>query len=164
MPKPRVALEASGQTVRDNVVRIRKSQGITLTQLSERLETLNHPISTSALSQIANGARRVDVDDLVALAIALNVSPVDLLMPQAGGPDELVRITGTQEPGPASVVREWMRSVHDRPVRNNLPRTVADNWYQKFGIPNEQFNPPPGLREYVAKVAREELQGDDGND
>ena len=40
------------------------------------------------------GARRVDVDDLMALAEGLNVSPIALLMPKAETKDELVQATG----------------------------------------------------------------------
>lgn len=79
---------------------------MTLNQLAEKLADLEHPISTSALSQIAKCARRVDIDDLMALAAALDVSPADLLTPVA---EEiaLVPVTGL---GLVTVyeLRNWM--------------------------------------------------------
>lgn len=39
----------------------------------------------SGISKIENGERKVDVDDLVALAVALDVSPVALLLPAEPG-------------------------------------------------------------------------------
>lgn len=51
---------------------------MTLRDLSERLAE-TRPMGHSTLSEIENGARRVDVDDLVALATALDVTPYQLL-------------------------------------------------------------------------------------
>jgi transcriptional regulator with XRE-family HTH domain len=54
---------------------------MSLGQLSEELGKLGRPILASGLSKIETGERRVDVDDLVALAVALDVSPSRLLLP-----------------------------------------------------------------------------------
>jgi transcriptional regulator with XRE-family HTH domain len=48
-------------------------------ELSERLAALGRPILPSGLSKIEQGTRRVDVDDLVALADALETVPSRLL-------------------------------------------------------------------------------------
>jgi transcriptional regulator with XRE-family HTH domain len=50
--------------------------------LSARLEEIGRPIPPLGLSRIEKGERRVDADDLVALALVLNVSPAALLMPE----------------------------------------------------------------------------------
>jgi len=42
---------------------------------------VGRPLGHSAVDQIEKGTRRVDVDDLMALAAALGVSPITLLMP-----------------------------------------------------------------------------------
>lgn len=50
--------------------------------LSEKLREIGRPMAPNILSSIEKNHRRVDVDDLVALASALDISPSALLMPQ----------------------------------------------------------------------------------
>lgn len=50
-------------------------------ELSEKLTAVGRPIHPLSLKRIEVGERRVDVDDLVALALALEVSPLALLLP-----------------------------------------------------------------------------------
>ncbi|WP_210417106.1 hypothetical protein [Citricoccus sp. SGAir0253] len=50
-------------------------------QLSEKLAEIGRPIPPLGLRRIEDGERRVDVDDLMALAVALDVNPVALLLP-----------------------------------------------------------------------------------
>ncbi|MGY1636037.1 helix-turn-helix domain-containing protein [Geodermatophilus sp. SYSU D00742] len=64
-----------------NVADLRRARGLSLGQLSEVMSDLGRPILASGLGKIETGERRVDVDDLVALALALGVSPVRLLLP-----------------------------------------------------------------------------------
>ncbi|MYR07460.1 helix-turn-helix domain-containing protein [Gordonia sp. SID5947] len=73
MATRRVEIGPVGRTVAANVTRYRKRQGFTMRDLAEDLAQRRWPISASAISQIENGARRVDVDDLFALAIALDI-------------------------------------------------------------------------------------------
>jgi transcriptional regulator with XRE-family HTH domain len=68
--------------VAENVTQFRRDRHLTLVQLSERTAQLGRGLSVSALSLIATGKRRVDVDDLMVLAVALEVPPVSLLMPR----------------------------------------------------------------------------------
>ena len=77
--KSEMEIGPTGKTVVANMTTLRKAQGMTLNQLSERAESAGRKLSVSALSLISTGKRRVDVDDLVALAEALNVSPATLL-------------------------------------------------------------------------------------
>ena len=49
--------------------------------LADRLRELGWPIQQSGITRVERGERRVDVDDLVALALALEVNPNQLLMP-----------------------------------------------------------------------------------
>lgn len=90
------SLGPTGETVRENVGRYRESQNLTYADLSRRLTELERPIATLGLSRIEKGERRVDVDDLVALAAALRVSPITLLMPRAASEDDEVQATATE--------------------------------------------------------------------
>lgn len=54
-------------------------------------------MSHSVVSQMENGARRIDVDELVALAAALGTTPSYLLTPEYTPESVRVIGTGTQE-------------------------------------------------------------------
>jgi transcriptional regulator with XRE-family HTH domain len=69
------------EQVRRNVAVLRRKRGMSLADLSEAMTLKGRPILASGLGKIETGDRRVDVDDLVALALALDVSPVRLLLP-----------------------------------------------------------------------------------
>lgn len=56
----------------------RTDRGLGLRELAERLEELGHPIHFSALGKIETGHRKVLLDDVVAISIALDV-PVAML-------------------------------------------------------------------------------------
>jgi transcriptional regulator with XRE-family HTH domain len=68
------------------VVARRRRRGLSQGQLAERLAALGYPkLDRSALSKLETGKRRIGVDDLFALAAALEVAPVFLLAPAAPG-------------------------------------------------------------------------------
>lgn len=80
--------------MRANVKRIREARGFSYRQLSDLLEELGRPIPTLGLSRIEKGERRVDADDLVAIAVALGVNPSALLLPVDVGPYDVLDVTG----------------------------------------------------------------------
>ncbi|MGW0410092.1 helix-turn-helix domain-containing protein [Streptomyces collinus] len=61
------------------IERIRIVRGLTQHQLAVRCTALGRPMSHTALSRTERGHRRCDVDDLIAIAAALGVSPAVLL-------------------------------------------------------------------------------------
>jgi transcriptional regulator with XRE-family HTH domain len=72
-------LGPTGEHVRANVARLRgRTQ---YKELSEKLTRLGRPIPPLGLRRIEAGERRVDADDLMALAVALDVPPNSLLLP-----------------------------------------------------------------------------------
>lgn len=80
------------RTLGKNVRTLRQERGLSLAELSERLGRIGRPIGLNVLSKIENVGRGVDVDDLVALAIALDVSPSRLLLPGEAD-DQIVTLT-----------------------------------------------------------------------
>ncbi|MFG2759475.1 helix-turn-helix domain-containing protein [Streptomyces wuyuanensis] len=86
-------LGPTGNQVRTNVERVRETRGLTKKQLADRVAELGRPIPPLGISRIEAGTRRVDADDLVALAVALNVSPLALLLPADEGPDPYISLT-----------------------------------------------------------------------
>lgn len=133
----RVTIGPTGETVRANIAAIRKERGLTLRGLSELMADLGWPMSNSSLSQIEKGSRRVDVDDLMALAAALDVSPNTLLMPAGLDTDREVKASGIQSISAKNLwyFLEGMRSSRtdslDFPIRSLPPfsRLVqGENW------------------------------------
>jgi transcriptional regulator with XRE-family HTH domain len=101
---------ATAKTVAENVKRLREKQNLSYTQLSDRLQRIaGWSINAVGVRRIEAGERRVNVDDLMALAVALEVSPETLLMPYAENADDQVRITGW-EPMDASEAWRWMQT------------------------------------------------------
>lgn len=93
MATRKVEIGPTGDTVRQNIARARNDRRLTLRELAKVLAQSDRPLSYTTLSQIENGARRVDVDDLMAIAVALDVSPASLLVP-SGSDDSTVDATG----------------------------------------------------------------------
>lgn len=71
----------TAKTVARNMQRFRMMRGLTLAELSTRISAIGRDLSANTLSAIELMNRRADVDDLVSIAAALNVSPAVLLMP-----------------------------------------------------------------------------------
>jgi 8-oxo-dGTP diphosphatase len=136
MPPPddstaRVPLGPIGRYTIANLEHLRRVRGLTYREMSDRLAQIGRPIPTLGLSRIEKGNRRVDVDDLVALAAVLECSPVDLLQPRNSdvGEDGWVRVAeGLQVP--ANRAGEWMAGLTMLPPQVSLPwpRSVTAAW------------------------------------
>lgn len=83
----------TGLRVAANIKALREAQGISLRALAARLAELGRPIITSGIHKIETGQRRVDADELVALALALDVSPNRLLLPPEASTERGVDLT-----------------------------------------------------------------------
>lgn len=84
---------ATGRAVAANVKRLREEQNLGYAELSRRLdEQADRDIPPLGLRRIESHERRVDADDLVALAVALSVSPLTLLMPDTPHAADIVTV------------------------------------------------------------------------
>lgn len=133
------------QAVAQNLQRIRKQRGVSLRGLAAR--TLDRPaarLPANAIHEIEQGVRRVDVDDLMSLAAALDVSPALLLMPQPDLPDEegggVVYLFDPEEPLAAEQVWDWITGhapLRDEPWWDALERAegvkaeIERRWYDE---------------------------------
>lgn len=81
MPPRKLELGPFANVLRANLSARRHELGLTAQEVADRTSHAMRPIGRSAVSEVERGARRVDVDDLVALAVALETSPIDLLTP-----------------------------------------------------------------------------------
>jgi transcriptional regulator with XRE-family HTH domain len=108
-----------------NLTRIRENQNLTYTQLSDRLrDQCQWSINAVGIRRIEELRRRVTVDDLVALALALGVSPVTLLMPDTKSDDQLIQITGVKDRVNARVLWDWLRA--EEPLFSERGRTWVE--------------------------------------
>ncbi|MFC5930216.1 XRE family transcriptional regulator [Cryobacterium melibiosiphilum] len=87
MATRKIELGLMGLTVAHNIRARRRALNLTLEDLSALMNSLNRPMSKATLSQIENTNRRIDVDDFVAFAMALEVTPLDLLEVPSPHPD-----------------------------------------------------------------------------
>lgn len=91
-----------------NVLRLRAEQRLSQAQLSERLRDVGHPILATGLHRLETGKRRVDVDDLIGLALAFDVAPITMLMPwSAGGTVQLTDKVAAE----ALAAWDWIRGL-----------------------------------------------------
>ncbi|WP_344629348.1 helix-turn-helix transcriptional regulator [Streptomyces glaucosporus] len=103
--RPRTQVtDATGKNVAANVRRVREGRGLSTYALSGLLRQAGRPISPSALAKIERAERRVDVGDLMALAVALNIAPSGLLLPVDTDPLDEVEITGSK---PVHAIEAW---------------------------------------------------------
>lgn len=85
-----VEIGAIGRHVAEAIARLRRERGLEQRDLAERVSTAGRALTASVLSKIESGARRVDVDDLAAIAAALEVSPALLLLAAPAPESDLV--------------------------------------------------------------------------
>ncbi len=99
-------LGPTGDAVRKNIAHLRGRMPVT--ELSARLEAVGRRIPPLGIRRIESGERRVDADDLVALALALDVSPATLLMPETDSPEAPVELVSVAEPVDAHSFWNWL--------------------------------------------------------
>ncbi|WP_237304912.1 site-specific integrase [Streptomyces qaidamensis] len=108
---------------------------LTTEQLAERVTAQGRPMRANTITKIEKMQRRVDVDDLVALAVALEARPDALLLPPTIAEDELQLTDGTVVT--AYLAWRWMNGggSPDRPPRGGrrhrvqpLPGTRTTVW------------------------------------
>jgi transcriptional regulator with XRE-family HTH domain len=129
----------SAERVRDNIKALRRKRGLDLADLSQRLGDLGQPISVSGLSKLELGQRRVDVDDLVALALVLDVSPNRLLLPAEA---ETIEVAVTRELSLASSDL-WAWATGDRGLQqyDDDRRVYSIPRMSRFAVENRPHDP-----------------------
>lgn len=97
-----------GRNVIANVEWIRAERGVSARRLSALLEASGRPIPPLGIARMQQAARRVDVDELVALAEVLGVTP-DVLL----SPPETVRAARAPVPAVLREARNLVSCVED---------------------------------------------------
>ncbi|MFW5415431.1 helix-turn-helix domain-containing protein [Nocardiopsis sp. CNT-189] len=104
MAKEKIELGPTGRTVAENLRRLRITRELSLRELAELADQAGRKFGVNALSQAEKGLRRLDVDDLVVLAVVLNVNPSALMLPVEVDRERPVEITGH---GEVPAIRAW---------------------------------------------------------
>jgi transcriptional regulator with XRE-family HTH domain len=134
------AKKEPGPTARhlaESLRRIRRAGRVTTAELSRRLAALGQPIPDTSITKTEQGTRRVDVDDLPALALALGVTPNTLLLPEIGylGGTEVHHLTPAVS-GTAEQLWQWAQG--ERPLHMHIPG--ADGWLGDSRYPALEFS------------------------
>jgi transcriptional regulator with XRE-family HTH domain len=123
----------TGGRVAQNVRELRTRRGLSHRNLSSRLTELGRKILPSGIVKIEQGERRVDTEDLVALALALGTTPNRLLLTGTVR-DDTVMLTPTEM---ASQVGAWWWATGEQ----RLPGPFSPP-EQEFVAENRPHDPP----------------------
>jgi transcriptional regulator with XRE-family HTH domain len=165
-----------------NLRQIRQERGVSYAELARRLRVLQHPILDTGLMKIEKGERRVDVDDLVALALALGVTPNRLILPDvdvagittsymltpavAGTPVALWQwAQGERHPGiPIEGAHSWLGGGEHRDLAfalDNRPYLTARTVRDEIADSSARRLPEGSLRTLVAAILEALAEGAD---
>ncbi|MDO3647671.1 helix-turn-helix domain-containing protein [Nocardia mangyaensis] len=149
MAEKKNPLGPTGETVRANIAHYRAGLNLGYAELSRQLEALGRPIPVLGLSRIEKGERRVDADDLMALAVALNVSVLALLVPPSSRPDdEVVAATASDPLTVTALIRRINRGPEIDPEVGTNPIELLARSSEFM----EQLMETPAFREYLKKA------------
>lgn len=141
---------------------LRLARGMTQQQLADAMTEVGRPIIKSGINKVETGGRRVDADDLMALAVALDVSPLRLLLPiEPLG--KSVQVTETRS---ARVRDIWPWARGERPLhRRGITSDDADR-FRRSNQPDQQpmevtqaLQHADELRQIAAAIAALESAG-----
>lgn len=155
----KLKLGDTGKAVAANVKRLMTDQNMTYSALVSRLNELGRDIQSLGVRNIVNGKRRVDSDDLVALAVALGVSPATLLMPAGVDRKDVVQGTGT---GEQRAERLWRWLVADNPLSGSS-RSVVEFWVAAWPL-WEHDNMAREVQERKRRITDRFIEKHDGDD
>ncbi len=116
---------------------------MTVYELADKLNAAGHAIAASAISKVERGERQVSVDDLMAFASALGVSPSALLLPLTDQPTDMVEVTGG---GAVLAADAWRWANGQRPLR------LTPGKEQTELLEHQLFGMPQWLRSYRAEL------------
>lgn len=139
-----------------NVRRVREGQNLTFSEVVRRLEATGHALPILALRRIEKGERRVTVEDLLALCYALDVAPVDLLVPN--DLDDLDDYAVTPDRiSPAAHVRDWIAGVTSLGSRtaDGSPPPQTEAWGKPANV--LRWRPMQKYRDWISRAVPPEL-------
>jgi transcriptional regulator with XRE-family HTH domain len=147
-----------GERFTTNIRELRDRLRLGQEGLADRMAALGHPLGVNAVSRMEKGERRADVSELVALAIALEVTPDRLLLGGTASPNDEVALTSTvQISGSAA----WYWATGRAPLPDGeVPEIIRTPDLWDFQEVNRPYDPPnrtlvSEMTEYTALLDRE---------
>lgn len=160
MAKEKIELGPTGRTVAENLRRLRTARGLSLRGLAELAEQAGRKFGVNALSQAEKGLRRLDIDDVAALSVALGVNPSALMLPVEVDRAQPVEVTGHE---PVEAARAWRWAEGNAPLpgqqvdRDTFVESVRPYWVRV----GEKFDHLQAAAKATALVAPAEMDIDD---
>lgn len=148
--------------VAERVQQVRKKRGWTVKQLAEQCAAIGAPeLTAQALYNIGNGRRDdegrrrrfVTIDEVAALAFALDVAPVHLMVPPDADDETPYRITPTSVVSVRDV-RAWFRGYYPvlgRSLRN-FHGEIPESEYGLIQLAPQQRTDPDEARRGIAEI------------
>lgn len=124
----------AGRRLAANLRQLRDDRKLSTVQLSAILGDLGRPIQATGITKTEGGTRRVDVDDLLALAVALDVSPNRLLLT---GTADTGQVELTPQVAVASV-KAWLWAAGQEPLHPPSASLAGRREYRRaFTLENQ---------------------------
>lgn len=136
-----------GQRVAQNIKQLRERSRLSQEQLAAAVRRLGRPVTRSGVTKTEDSARRMDVDDLVAFALALRSTPNRLLLSGTAAIDEPYQITPEYR---VSEQDAWLWALGERPLGRGfdapeLQLVIEDDrlrWFMQENRPHRPMNAP----------------------
>jgi transcriptional regulator with XRE-family HTH domain len=133
MATRKIQRDPTSERVCRNITELRKERKMSLAGLADRLRDVGRPILRSGLHKIENGDRRVDVDDLVAIALALDTSPNRLLLGPVAEDEKIELARGV--PATGRQAWSWARGDKPFPPSDPMEQVFEDGRVVQVGTP-----------------------------
>lgn len=131
-----------GVRVAQNIEPLRDSRKLSQSELAQAVERLGRPMTRQIISKAEAAERRIDVDDLVALAIALDTTPNRLLLADDAG-DEPMELTAELR---VPALHAWQWATGERPLYElpapDEPALIRDDRERQFVRENQPHKKP----------------------
>jgi transcriptional regulator with XRE-family HTH domain len=154
--RPRLDLGPTGRAVAANLNRVRTARGISLRDLAKRINGVKLP--ADALTNIENERRRVNADELTALAVALGVNVSALILPPTDEHTATVEITGAGNV-PASRAWDWADGHHPITLNPNGDDETEQAHFELHARPPERRLLLAGVNRLGARELFDRLSG-----
>lgn len=131
---------STGDRLRRRLTEVRKRRGLSQADLSGRLSDVGVTVHPTAVAKIERGTRAVTIDEVLALAYVLGVSPTNLLLPT--GDADPVEVT-PRVSELAIWVRDWIAGEGPLPSQaggSESERRHATDDYFREAPEREQLN------------------------